>query len=119
MSLRNAGLAVSMVTGNIDIPANNERAGMALRGIGPFLDLAQAFRCDLLRIGMKAHTDIPWARRACDEAAFRYDPDGPFFPGLLDWDSRSRSAVCSMTTAGSESRENAHTASARTTRSSR
>jgi sugar phosphate isomerase/epimerase len=66
-----AGLAVSMVTGNIDIPANNERAGMALREIGPFLDLATAFSCDLIRIGMKAHTDIPWARRACDEAAER------------------------------------------------
>jgi sugar phosphate isomerase/epimerase len=70
-SIREAGLAVSMVTGNIDIPANNERAGMALRNIGPFLDLAQAFNCDLIRIGMKAHTDIPWARRACDEAAER------------------------------------------------
>lgn len=69
--IRDAGLAVSMVTGNIDIPANNERAGLALRNIGPFLDLAEAFQCDLIRIGMKAHTDVPWARRACDEAAER------------------------------------------------
>lgn len=69
--IKQAGLSVSMVTGNIDIPANNERAGMALRAIGPFLDLAQDFSCDLIRIGMKAHTDVPWARRACDEASER------------------------------------------------
>lgn len=69
--IKRAGLSVSMVTGNIDIPANNERAGMALRSIGPFLEVARDFDCDLIRIGMKAHTDIPWARRACDEAAER------------------------------------------------
>jgi sugar phosphate isomerase/epimerase len=66
-----AGLAVSMVTGDFDVPANNERAGMQLRRMGPLLDLAQALGCDLVRVGMKAWTDIPWARRACDEAAER------------------------------------------------
>lgn len=70
-SVRSAGLAVSMITGNIDIPANNERAGMALRAITPFLDVASDFGSDLIRIGMKAHTDIPWARKACDEARER------------------------------------------------
>lgn len=66
-----SGLCVSMVTGNIDVPANNERAGMALREIGCHLDVAQALGADMIRIGMKAHTDIPWARRASDEAAER------------------------------------------------
>lgn len=65
------GLRVSMITGGFDVPANNERAGMALRDIGKHLDVAQALGADLIRIGMKAHTDIPWARRACDEAAER------------------------------------------------
>ena len=70
-SVRAAGLAVSMITGNIDIPANNERAGMALRAITPFLDVADDLGSDLIRIGMKAHTDVPWARKACDEARER------------------------------------------------
>jgi sugar phosphate isomerase/epimerase len=65
------GLRVSMITGGYDVPANNERAGMALRNIGKHLDVAQALGADLIRIGMKAHTDIPWAQRACDEAAER------------------------------------------------
>lgn len=66
-----AGLAVSMVTANFDVPANNERTGVALREIGRHLDLAQALGCDLVRVGMKALSDIPWARRAADEAAER------------------------------------------------
>ncbi len=70
-ALDGLGLTVSMVTGNIDVPANNERAGLALREIGRHCDVAQALGADLIRIGMKAHTDIPWARRACDEAAER------------------------------------------------
>jgi sugar phosphate isomerase/epimerase len=65
------GLRVSMVTGNIDVPANNERAGMALREIGRHCDVAAALGSDLIRIGMKAHTDVRWAQRACDEAAER------------------------------------------------
>jgi sugar phosphate isomerase/epimerase len=59
------------VIGDSDVPANNDRAGMALREIGKHLDVAEALGADLIRIGMKADTDIPWARRACDEAAER------------------------------------------------
>ncbi|MBI3938455.1 MAG: sugar phosphate isomerase/epimerase [Betaproteobacteria bacterium] len=65
------GLRVSMVSGNNDVPNNNDRVVMVLREIGKHLDVAEALGADLLRIGMKAHTDIPWARRACDEAAER------------------------------------------------
>lgn len=65
------GMAISMVTGDIDTPANNDRAQMALQNITPFLDLAANLGSDLIRIGMKADTDIPWARRAADEAAER------------------------------------------------
>jgi len=65
------GLGISMITGGFDVPANNERTGMALREISKHLDVAQALGANLIRIGIKAHTDIPWARRACDEAAER------------------------------------------------
>jgi sugar phosphate isomerase/epimerase len=65
------GLRVSMVAANADIPDNNDRAIMALREIGRHLDVAEALGADLIRICMKAHTDIPWARRAADEAAER------------------------------------------------
>lgn len=64
-------LPVSMVTGDIDTPANNDRAQMALRNITPFVDLAVALGSDLIRVGMKADTDIPWAQRSADEAAER------------------------------------------------
>lgn len=65
------GLRIWSIAGNNDIPNNNERAGLALREIARHLDVAQALGADLIRIGMKAHTDIPWARRAADEAAER------------------------------------------------
>jgi len=65
------GLAVSMVTGDMDTPINNNRAQMALQNITPFLDLAASLGSDLIRIGMKADTDVPWAKRAADEAAER------------------------------------------------
>ena len=66
-----ADLEVSMVTGDFDIPVNNDRAQMALRDITPHLDLAENLGSDLIRIGMKAATDIEWARAASDEAAER------------------------------------------------
>lgn len=62
-------LAISMVTGDFDIPVNNDRAQMALRDITPHLDLAENLGSDLIRIGMKAATDVEWARSASDEAA--------------------------------------------------
>ncbi len=65
------GLAVSMVTGDIDLAANNNRAQMALQNITPYLDLASALGCALVRVMMKADTDIPHARQAADEAAER------------------------------------------------
>lgn len=69
--LDSMGLEVWSIAGNNDIPNNNERAGMALREIGRHLDVAQALGAKVIRVGMKAHTDIPWARRAADEARER------------------------------------------------
>ena len=71
VALADNGLDVSMVTGDLDIPVNTDRAQMALRNITPHLDLAEALGTDLIRIAMKAWTDVPWARRAADEAAER------------------------------------------------
>lgn len=64
-------LKVSMVTGDFAIPENFERGPNALRNITPYLNLAEAFACDLLRICMKKEEDISWAQRASDEAAER------------------------------------------------
>lgn len=69
--LERLGLSVSMVTADFDIPWNNERAPLALRNIGPHLDVAEDFGADLIRIGMWHEEDIPWAQRACDEARER------------------------------------------------
>ncbi len=69
--LESLGLAVSMATGDFPIPENNEHGPDALRNITPYLDLAEALNCDLLRICMKKDEDVEWARRASDEAAER------------------------------------------------
>lgn len=69
--LRAAGLPVSMVTGDFAIPSNNDEAPQCLRKITPYLDLAEAFGADLIRIAMKKDEDISWAQRAADEARER------------------------------------------------
>lgn len=66
-----AGLAVSMVTGDFAVPANNDQGPQCLRRIAPYLDLAQAFGADLIRVCMKKEEDIAWARRAADQARER------------------------------------------------
>ena len=70
-TLDRLGLKVSMVTGDFAIPENLERGPDGLRNITPYLDLAEAFECDLLRICMKSEEDISWAQQASDEAAER------------------------------------------------
>lgn len=64
-------LKVSMVTGDFPIPENTDDAPRALRNITPYLDLAEALECNLLRVGMKTESDILWAQNACDEASER------------------------------------------------
>ena len=66
-----AGLTVSMVTGDFAVPRNDELGPSGLRNIAPFLDLAETFGADLIRICMKKEEDIPWAQRASDTAAER------------------------------------------------
>ncbi|MEX0704727.1 MAG: TIM barrel protein [Planctomycetales bacterium] len=66
-----AGLVVSMVTADFDVPLNNERGPDSLRNIGPSLDVAEALGCDLVRVCLKTEADIPHAQRAADAAAER------------------------------------------------
>lgn len=66
-----AGLAVSMVTADFDVPLNNENGPNSLRNIRPSLDVASALRCNLIRICMKTDEDIDNVRRAADLAGER------------------------------------------------
>ena len=45
-------LTVSMVTGDFDIPANNELAGIAQRNITPYIDLCKLLNSKLIRIAI-------------------------------------------------------------------
>lgn len=69
--VREASLDVSMVTGDVNLAANNERAAEALRNITPYLDLAEALHCRRVRVMIKQEEDLPYARRAADEASER------------------------------------------------
>ncbi|MFN0164174.1 MAG: sugar phosphate isomerase/epimerase family protein [Burkholderiales bacterium] len=69
--LRDKGLAVSMVTGDFAIPENTNDGPAALRNIGPYLDLAAALDCDILRVALRHEEDIAWAQRAADAARER------------------------------------------------
>lgn len=69
--IKQAGLKVSMITGDFAVPRNDERGPDCLRNIGPYLDLAEAFGSDLIRICMKKEEDIAAARKAADEARER------------------------------------------------
>jgi sugar phosphate isomerase/epimerase len=69
--LRDRGLAVSMVTGDFPIPENTDDGPLALRNIGPYLDLAQALGSDLIRVALRKEEEIAWAQRAADAARER------------------------------------------------
>jgi sugar phosphate isomerase/epimerase len=66
-----AGLQVSMVTADVNVPLNNDRGPDSLRNIGPSLNVAEALNCDLIRVCLKRREDIPFARTAADQAAER------------------------------------------------
>lgn len=66
-----AGLRVSMVTADFDVPLNNDRGPDSLRDIAPSLEVAEALGCDLIRVCLKSQADIEHARRAADLAAER------------------------------------------------
>jgi sugar phosphate isomerase/epimerase len=65
------GLKSTMVTANFDVPLNNERGPLALREIGPHLDVADDFDSKLVRVCIKSWSDLIWVQRAADEALER------------------------------------------------
>jgi sugar phosphate isomerase/epimerase len=67
--LSNAGLSVSMVTGDFDIVYNNDAGPACLRHIEPYIELAQQLGAPMLRVALKRPEDIAWAQRAADRAA--------------------------------------------------
>jgi len=67
----NSGLRVGMVTGDFSVPRNDKHGPDGLRNIKPYLDLAETFGADLIRVCMKKEEDIEWASRASDEAKER------------------------------------------------
>ena len=69
--LAEAGLAVSMVTGDFDTVYNNDNGPSALLNITPYLDLAKGLGAPRIRVALKQESDIAHARRAADEAAER------------------------------------------------
>ena len=66
-----AGLLVSMVTADVNVPLNNDQGPESLRNIGPSLDVAEALGCDLIRVCLKKPEDVFHARNAAVEAANR------------------------------------------------
>lgn len=65
------GLAVSLVTGDVPLAANDAWATEALHGIAPYLDLAEALGARHIRVMMHGEKDIALAQRAADMAAER------------------------------------------------
>jgi len=69
--IQNAGLKVSMVTADFNVPLNNADGPNSLRNIGSSLDVAEDFHCDLIRVCLKTEADIAPAQTAADRAAER------------------------------------------------
>lgn len=68
---KEAGLKVSMVSPDFAVPANTSKAPECLHHITPYLDVAQIFGSEMIRVGMKKDEDVVWAQRAADEARER------------------------------------------------
>src|SRR4051812_10175070 len=62
--VEDAGLFVSMVTADFNVPLNNDRGPDSLRNIGPSLDVAEAVGCPLIRVCLKKPEEIPFAKEA-------------------------------------------------------
>ena len=69
--IEEAGLVVSMVTADFDVPLNNNKGPNSLTDIAASLEVAELLGCDLIRVCLKADSDIERARDAADRAAER------------------------------------------------
>lgn len=66
-----AGLGISMITADMNIPQNNDQSPQALQDFKPTLHVAEMLGSPLVRVCLKQESDIPHAQRACDLAAER------------------------------------------------
>lgn len=66
-----AGLVVSMVTADFNIPQNNDQAPDALKNIEPSLHVAEVLGSRMIRVCLKTEADIAHAQKAADLAAER------------------------------------------------
>ena len=66
--VEDAGLVVSMVTADSDVPLNNDDGPNSLQDITPSLDVAEALGSDLIRVCLKTDADIARAQSAADAA---------------------------------------------------
>ena len=69
--VEDAGLLISMVTADFNVPLNNDQGPNSLRNISPSLDVAEIVGCTLIRVCLKTPDDIPFARQAAQLAAQR------------------------------------------------
>ena len=69
--VEDAGLFISMVTADYNVPLNNQEGPDSLRNIGPSLDVAETVGCSLIRVCLKHRDDIPFAWNAARLAALR------------------------------------------------
>ncbi len=67
--LQRRKLSVSMVTGDFAIVYNNTQGPLALRDIRPYVVLAKRLGAPLIRVALKETEDIPWARKAAEQAS--------------------------------------------------
>lgn len=70
-TIENAGLRVSMVTADFNVPLNNDDGPNSLQDIVPSLDVAEMLGCDLIRVCLKKAKDVSYARESADRAADR------------------------------------------------
>jgi len=67
--LDQAGLEVSMVTGDVALAANRGDVTRILREPGPYVALAKALGCDLLRVMVRTDEEVEQLRQCCDAVA--------------------------------------------------
>jgi sugar phosphate isomerase/epimerase len=67
--LENLGLAVSMVTGDVPLAANTGDVTRVLRDPLPYVRLAQALDCNLIRVMVRSEEEVELLRATCDMVA--------------------------------------------------
>ena len=101
-TLDRCNLVVSMVMGDVPLATNSPDATQAVRGITPYLNLAADLGCTLIRVMLHDERDIPFAKRAADEAAER----GMVLSHQIHWGTLCETIENAIETARSVDREN-------------